>query len=268
MNDKIKNFFWGEKSKSKWGVPNPRESDIYLVSYPKSGNTWMRYLLSYAIWPELSDVDLVEMAAYFPSFNLKHDSQVMLDNTAPCNQLKHRLIKHHSQYNKLAKKHVRKSICLIRDGRDVMVSYWYFCNQRDQTNIPFSEFIEISSKQDHSYGPWRQHVMGWLNARLDSKIIIRYEDLLSDTALCLKKALEFVEVDVSEPDIENAVSRASFEKLKKLEQDKGFKLEQLRTVNFIRQGKRGSWKNVFTPGDIEKFNQHHGGPIPELNYSW
>ena len=110
--------------------------------------------------------------------------------------------------------------------------------------------------------------MGWLNAMLDSKLIIRYEDLLTDTASCLKKALEFAEMDAHPLTVENAVKRASFDALKKIEQTKGFNLDQLRTVDFIRQGRRGSWKDAFGPGDLERFNHYHGGAIDELGYSW
>ncbi len=268
FKSKIKNLVWRGQPTSSWEIPNPRDSDIYLVSYPKSGNTWIRYLMAYAIWPELTNVDLVEMAAYIPSFRLKHDSEMLLDNNAPCNQLKHRLIKEHTQYNTLAKKHVKRAICIVRDGRDVMVSYWHFCNQRDQTAIPLSDFIELSSKPGHSYGPWKSHVMGWLNADLDSKLIIRYEDLISDTASSLKNAMDFSGNSVPDSIIENAVKRASFDSMKKLEQSKGFNLEQLRTVEFIRQGKQGTWQESFGPGDLERFNKHHGGAIHELGYSW
>jgi len=268
FKNKIKNLVLRGQHSASWEVPNPRDSDIYLVSYPKSGNTWVRYLMAYSIWPDLTDLDLVEMAAYIPSFHLKHDSKMLLDSNAPCNQLKHRLIKEHTQYNRLARKHVKRAICIVRDGRDVMVSYWHFCNQRDQTDMPLSEFIEYSSKPGYSYGPWKSHVMGWLNADLESKLIIRYEDLINDTAACLKKALEFTQNKVSDSIIENAVKRASFESMKKLEQTKGFNLDQLRTVEFVRQGKPGSWEDVFGPEDLELFNKYHGGAIHELGYSW
>ena len=268
LKRKMQRFVLGDQATLKWEVPNPRDSDIYLVSYPKSGNTWMRYLMAYAIWPELTDVDLVEMAGYIPSFHLKHDSEMMLDRNAPCNQLKHRLIKEHTPYNKLAQRYVKRAICIVRDGRDVMVSYWQYCNQRDQTSIPLSEFIELSSKPGHSYGPWKKHIMGWLNADLDSKLIIRYEDLMSDTASCLKKALDFSEIDTSDLIIGKAVARASFDSMKKLEKNKGFNLEHLRTVEFIRQGKQGSWREAFGSGDLELFNRYHGGAIHELGYSW
>lgn len=251
-----------------WGVPNPRDSDVYLVSYPKSGNTWMRYLMAYAIWPELAEIDLIEMGAYMPSFGLEHDCKMMRDPNSPCNQLKHRIIKEHKPYNQLASRYIKRAIYIARDGRDAMVSYWHFCNQRDGTAIPFSEFIELSSKPEHSYGEWSVHVTGWMNAPLDGKLVLRYEDLITDTAGSLRQALEFVEVEVSETAVANAVERASFNSMRKLERTKGFNLEMLKKVEFVREGKVGSWQDSFGPGDLERFHRFHGGCVSELGYSW
>ncbi len=267
--DKARKLIMGEAIRQPvWQVPNPRDSDTYLVSYPKSGNTWLRYLMAYAIWPELADIDLFEMAAYVPSFGIEHDSAMMLEPGSPCNQLKHRLIKEHTTYDGAARRRVKRAIYIARDGRDAIVSYWHFCNQRDQTSIPFSDFIEISATPDHSYGPWKSHVMGWFNAPLAAKLVIRYEDMLRDTSSCLRSALEFAGINAPEEVIEKAVRRASFDSMKKLEKTKGFNLDQLRNVQFVRKGKQGSWREGFGPGDLERFSRFHGGCINELDYSW
>ncbi len=266
--NKAKRVLSSGSTTSLWSVPNPKASDIYLVSYPKSGNTWMRYLMAYAIWPEIAEVDLVEMAAYVPSFGLKHDYDIMLDPNSPCNRLKHRIIKEHVPYNQLAGRYIKRAIYIARDGRDAMVSYWHFCNQRDGTAIPFNEFIELSARPEHSYGPWSAHVTGWMNAPLEAKLVLRYEDLLSDTASALKQALKFAEIEATEVAIAHAVERASFSSMRKLEKAKGFNLEMLKTVEFVRKGKSGSWQDTFGPGDLERFGRFHGGSIPELGYSW
>lgn len=267
--NRFKNFLYRKTTKPiSFKVPNPRDSDIYIVSYPKSGNTWMRYLMAYATWPELMEIDLVEMASYVPSYGIKHDCERMLDANAPCNQLKHRLIKEHTAYNAEAKKTIKRAIYVVRDGRDAIVSYWHFCNQRDGTAIPFSEFIEASAGAQHSYGKWSEHVQSWLDAELDAKLVIRYEDLLSDTAFWLKKALAFAEIQASDEVVAQAVQRASFNSMRNLENSKGFNLDQLKNVDFVRKGKAGSWVETFGPEDIEKFVRFHGAAIRELGYEW
>lgn len=249
-------------------IPNPKESDIYLVSFPKSGNTWLRYLLAYSIWPATNELDLRDMAAYIPSFALKHDAEVMLDPNAPCNLIKHRIIKEHFPYNEVARMYVKNAIYLVRDGRDAMVSYWHFCNQRDGTNISFNEFIRQSTATRGHFGPWRDHVTGWLNAPINNKLIVRYEDLKEDTLGSLQRILEFVDADVEETVIRSAIEKASFNAMKKLEQTKGFNLEQLKNVKFVRKGKVGSWKESFEERDIAEFIKCHGHGVKKLGYEW
>jgi hypothetical protein len=117
-----------------------------------------------------------------------------------------------------------------------------------------------------------------LNARIDGRIVIRYEDMLDDTALCPGKALGFTAAPYNERNVLRAVERCSFESMRKIESSgvsdphQGFE----RTLGFysygeplfIRQGVVGSWKYVFGPGDMGRFNRYHGGPIPELGYIW
>ena len=73
---------------------------------------------------------------------------------------------------------------------------------------------------------------------------------------------------MTEAAIANAVKRASFNSMRKLEKTKGFNLEMLKTVEFVRKGKSGSWQDAFGPGDLERFCRFHGGGVSELGYSW
>lgn len=249
-------------------VPNPGNRDIYLLSFPKSGNTWLRYLIAYAVWPHLEEIDLKEMALYLPSVGLKHDFEVMKNPNAPCNTFTKRIIKDHSTYNRHSKKRIKKAIYLVRDGRDVIVSYWFFCNQRDQTNIPLDEFIRLSSLKNHSYGSWRKHVLEWINAPLENKIILRYEDIINDPEKSLLDVLNFCEICIPSKQISDAVNKASFKKMQEMELNKGFNLEQYKNINFVRNGKIGDWKQYFTNKECELFIKYHGDLISSLGYDW
>jgi hypothetical protein len=66
------------KPKPRISVPNPRETDIYLVSYPKSGNTWMRTLLTHMA--DVSEIDLVQRWTSF-QLRIQHDVEKMLDGS-------------------------------------------------------------------------------------------------------------------------------------------------------------------------------------------
>jgi len=246
-------------------IPNPRNSDIYLVSYPKSGNTWLRYLLAYAIWPDITAPDLEEMAGLIPSYGLETDNRLMRDPGSPCNKLKHRIIKEHFPYNKVAKRYVKKAIYLCRDGRDAIVSYWYFINQVRGANIPFNDFIRESAT--HPYGPWHDHVQHWISAPVN-KLVVRYEDMLENPAAILKKVLVFANQERDKSVINQAVERSSFPSLKDIEKNKGFKLGMLKNVDFVRKGKAESWKEIFDAESMRLFKEYHGAGIDSLNYRW
>jgi hypothetical protein len=224
--------------------------------------------MAYAIWPELSKIDLLEMAKYVPSSGLERDFQEMSDGSSPCNQLVHRVIKEHTPFNALAERHVKRAIYIIRDGRDVLVSYWHFCNQRDGTQISFSEFLKKSADTTYFYGPWREHVLGWLDAKLDAKLVIRYEDMICDPVRVLTEALRFVGISRSDKHIQDAVNRASFDELRELEREKGLSLAQLKSVTFFREGRVGSWRDTFTAKDMSVFIRLHGGDGKEVGYDW
>lgn len=253
----LKRYFFTEP----WDVPNPRNSDIYLVSYPKSGNTWFRYLLMFAIWPETikQDLDLEEMAAYIPSFRLAHDKKVMLDVNSPCNKLANRIIKEHTRMDRRANKFIRKAIYIIRDGRDAIISYWHFCNQRDGTNYSLDEFIEKSSNCEHYYGSWSEHVKSWLTADID-KVVIYYENLINNPYEEIRKVSEKFDLCLSDKCIKDAIDAASFENLRAIEKSKGLKLEQLKRVKFFRSGKSGGWSEKFDVSTHALFVKHHGNP--------
>jgi len=246
-------------------IPNPRDSDIYLVSYPKSGNTWMRYLLAYAIWPEINKPDLEEMAGLIPSYGLEYDIKSMLDPATPCNKLEHRIIKEHFPYNNVAKKYVKNVIYLCRDGRDAIISYWHFLNQVRGTSVSLNDFIRDSSS--HPSGPWHDHVQQWLDAPVN-KLVIRYEDMLNNPASSLKMVLDFIKLERDELIINRAVERSSFDSMKAIEKSKGFRLDMLKNVDFIRQGEAGSWKTLFDNKTIQLFREYHGTGINSLDYKW
>lgn len=259
-----------KKTKQRLGfieptIPNPKSTDVYLISYPKSGNTWMRYLLAHAIWPEINRPDLQDMAALIPSFGIDYDKRAMLDPGSPCNRLEHRVIKEHFPYNRVARKYVKNVIYLCRDGRDAVVSYWYFWNQMKGTQLSLQDFIRESAS--HSYGSWQAHVEQWLNAPVN-RLIIRYEDLLRDPGGCLEQALKFIKLKRNETTIDQAVQLSSFQAMKEIENTKGFNLDMIDSVTFVRKGEAGAWKELMDPETFLLFRRYHGSGISKLGYNW
>jgi len=224
--------------------------------------------MAQAVWPELDSPDLRDLAAYIPSYGLLEDIGFMKDPAAPCNSLSHRLIKHHTAYNSSAEKFMKMAIYLLRDGRDALVSYWHFCNQRDNTSVPFEEFLIASATRPGYYGPWQGHVDGWINSSTDSLLVIRYEDMLANPAVTLGNALKFAGLSIDQATIERAVEKSAFDTMRRIEKSKGLGLEGLKRVDFVRSGKSGGWKSVFSDRAVDIFKQYHAHSIEKFGYYW
>ena len=151
--------------------------DAFLVSYPKSGNTWLKFMLAHLLGGREADLD--------------NDSTVIADvgsHRATPRVLPGggRLIKSHEPYSSPQKRFYRKAIYLIRDGRDVAVSYYYTLIRRGLYEGDFGPFLRLFLAGDvDGYGPWHEHVRSWLESPLHedgSLLVLRYEDMLADPA--------------------------------------------------------------------------------------
>ena len=214
--------------------------DIFLVSYPKSGNTWARFMLSYCMFDGLNegDVDFATMEKYVPDIYVKKPAP---DLPRP------RVIKSHETYtNKYP-----KVIYMLRDGRDVAVSYYYHMTQRKQFNGTFSEFI----RTEVPFGTWAGHVKGWTTPHPPQNImLVKYEDMKAAPFEMLKKMIEFIGKPITDEKLRKAIEWSSFQKMKKIEQEKGLPdYFNAKGQEFVRKGVVGGWQDEFSPEDLEFF---------------
>ena len=130
--------------------------DVFLVSYPKSGNTWLRFLIANAIKVHYNveqDVNLFNILDIIPSIigdgNLRPEGPFGRTDIP-------RIIKSHSAYNP----YYYRVILLVRDPRDVMISYYYYLKDRKQIDdkLEISEFIRHTK---YGINRWTEHTKSW-----------------------------------------------------------------------------------------------------------
>lgn len=216
-----------------------RNDDVFLVSYPKSGNTWARFMLSYALFSELKegDVDFRTMEYYVPDL---HVAPPRPDLPTP------RVMKTHSPYSEK----YRRVIYMLRDGRDAILSYYYHSTQRGNFQGTFPEFLMWQTP----FGTWADHVREWLEPHLKQEImVVKYEDLKSSPVKTLKRMTDFIGVNVSPERLKDAVEWSSFSKMKKIEKEKGLPHPGAENQEFVRKGKVGGWIDEFSRADLEFF---------------
>lgn len=236
--------------------------DAFLVSYPKSGNTWLKFMLAHLLGGREADLD--------------NDSTVIADvgsHRATPHVLPEggRLIKSHEPYSSPQKRFYRKAIYLIRDGRDVAVSYYYTLIRRGLYAGDFGPFLRLFLAGDvDGYGPWHEHVRSWLESPLHEDgtlLVLRYEDMLADPADNLCAAMEFLGVPVERERAEQTISEYTAERMRERERRTRFhERKQRQDIMFVRKAKAGDWAETFTPEDEELFLSATGGLLERLGY--
>ncbi len=239
------------------------KDDVLIVSYPKSGSTWLRFLIAnYLTHNKCTFLNHHEL---IPDI---HDSMELVYRAR-----KPRIIKSHLPFTPSYK----KVIYLVRDGRDVAVSYYYHLKKygKLEKTVEFSEYLNLFNLGNcyDEFGSWEAHIHSWLDCGLASSedfLLIRYEDVKHDTVNSFTKVLKFLNLDIDQERVEKAIHASSLENMKELEnqqQDLGKHLKfSDKSIKFVRNGATGDWHNLFSKSDLDIFLAKHGDALKRLDY--
>ena len=178
-------------------------SDTFLVSYPRSGNTWMRFILAALARPG-EQIDLGLVQEIVP--DIYQQSARAIGRTA-----RPRLLKSHEPFDE----RYRRVVYLVRDPREVAVSYFYFQGGPAKSVSLETYAAEFAAGSRGPYGSWREHVEGWRTQRDGSPgfMLIRYEDLKSEPARHTERVARFVGLPSDAGSVERALEAATYERM-------------------------------------------------------
>ena len=238
-----------------------RDSDIFLVSYPKSGNTWMRFLIGNLIIKE--GVDFININNYIPGiYKARERDLEKLEDP--------RILKSHEPFTC----NYKKVIYLYRDPRDVVISYYFWKKKYTPNfNLSMVDYIDLFLDGENSqFGAWDEHVRNWLGSKTfkdGNVLIIKYEGLKKDAFKEMKKVCNFLNLKVSNQDVKKAIENSDFKNMQKLEEIQGAKSRFLKksdpNIKFIRKG-LSQWRNYLTKEQIQRFKNQYGEILIELGY--
>ena len=236
-----------------------RNTDVYIISFPKSGRTWLRVLIGKAL-AELFDLDDRELLDTY---------KITCKLNIPVIQFTHHGtdIQYARAYNDLSKdKNVfmnKKVIFLARDPRDLIVSNYFQAKKRENAfNGDLSEFIKNPQygirKILNFYKIWASG-----NSAPDKFLFIKYEDLHDDPKFWLKMVLDYIGIsDIDPAVLQKAEDFASFDNMKRLEKRGYFFKTSMRPGDKddqrsykVRKGEVGSFKEELSSEDL-RFIQH------------
>jgi len=254
--------------------------DWVLMSWGKSGRTWLRVMLSRA-YQLKGGLDAHEL--------LDFDNLKRLDPRLPAVFFTHNNYLRDYTGNQESKVHFlgKRIVLLVRDPRDVAVSQFFQWQFRMRPN---KKFINDYPPHGADIGVWEfvqdrdagvprivDYFNGWARAipELKDVLIVRYEDMRADPAAVLASILEFTGTEVSAGQVQEAVDFAAYDNMKKMEQEKFFKGSGARVKpgdkdnpqSFkVRKAKVGGYRDYFTDEQCAQLDAMVAGLDPIFGY--
>jgi hypothetical protein len=237
--------------------------DIFLVSFPKSGNTWTRFLLANLRYPdEPATFANIDRLIPDPTGTNKKDF-----DRIP----RPRIIKSHECFDP----RYPRVINIVRDPRDVVVSQYHYHRKirKIEDDSPIERFVErFLAGETCPHGSWGQNIGTWLyTSEGDPRyLLLRYEDMVADAARELEKVVAFLKMSVKPGQIAQAVERSSADKMRKLEKAQtdlhGLTRGSRKELSFVRAAGSGGWRADLPAPMVAKIERAWGPIMRHLGY--
>lgn len=246
--------------------------DVFITSFPRSGNTWTRFLVGNLIFQE----DLLT----FNNIESRIPDIYVNPDQAMRHLPRHRVLKSHEAFEPRYP-HV---IYIIRDPRDVAVSKYHYnvATGRHPRGYPVEDFIPrfIAGEFENQWGTWADHVTSWLSTRQDHPgfLLVRYEDMkrepmaeLGRIAAFLKRC-SFRQIDSSPRQLERAIQLSTPERMSSLERQQGHrwlrfrKEREIKGYVAVRAAVSGGWKSVLSQDAVAQIESAWGHIMTQLSY--
>jgi len=235
--------------------------DVFLVSFPKSGNTWTRFLLANLRFPDQPATWAnIDRLIPDPTGTTKRDFDKM---SRP------RIIKSHDPYDP----RYPRVIYIVRDPRDVVVSQYHYHRKLKKIadDSPIETFVRrFLAGETCPHGSWGQNVVTWVATSEGSPrfLMLRYEDMVADTPRELRKIVAFLNLSTTPEQIAQAVERSSADQMRKLEKEQphGLYKGSRNDMSFVRAAGSGGWRKDLPIPMVEKIEATWGPLMRHLGY--
>jgi hypothetical protein len=237
--------------------------DVFIVSYPKSGNTWTRFLIANLLNPQ--------EPATFANINRLIPDPEALSKRVLSRLPRPRHIKSHQYFDP----RYQKVIYVVRDPRDVAVSQYHFHRKRKllADADPVENFVtRFVQGKTSVYGSWGENVASWVATRSGdpSFLLLRYEDMLLHPARELAKVALLLGMSTDQQRLEQAVARSSASEMRKLERSQAqlwsSTKDTRQDVPFVREAKAGGWRSQLPEASVSEIEAAWGKLMRFLGY--
>ena len=254
---------------------------VWLASYHKSGNTWLRAFLANFFAPKGTKKTINELAedtttdvrqewydkvagrpfhgaSFDDSIAMRPAVQRMIAASRPGSQF----VKTHSKIARVGTVDLIQAqvtaaaIYVMRNPFDIAPSYArHAVLPMDRTIDNMCDPKALTASATNIFeilGRWDDHVNSWLNAPGLPRHVMRYEDMLADPERAFRALLGFLQVPVNDGQLRRAIRASSFKELKKQEQAAGFVERPTQMKQFFASGRSGAWREELTPAQVAR----------------
>tara|TARA_B100000029_G_scaffold482704_1_gene533206 strand:- start:403 stop:1239 length:837 start_codon:yes stop_codon:yes gene_type:complete len=274
---------------------------IWLSSYPKSGNTYIRSFLSAYFFTNNGQFDfkLLKFIEQFPDkqffngfINTKEEASKkwLPIQKEIIKSKKVRFLKTHSAYGSLDNNPFTSSevtigsIYIVRDPRNVLLSLMNHFSLDEYSALEMlcdrNRGIKSEDNNYASYSflsTWSNHLKSWLNIKSFKTILIKYEDLENNSEKNLSNLVKFINdllknnQGIDHQKFNKALETTSFVKLKKKEDKEGFSeaifsKKEGEKIPFFNMGFKSDWKKILKKSTVRKVEEKFGKEMTDLGY--
>jgi aryl sulfotransferase len=275
---------------------------VWIASYPKSGNTWMRLALTSL----LNGGGAVDINTFKRSGDASSFSRMIFDDLlgVESSELTEEeilaarpaafrlwaaegggpyLLKVHEAYVDTPKGEPlfpadvsRAAVHIVRDPRDVAVSAVrlygkdidaVITRMAKPDHVQAANSYQLNMTLPQPLSSWSGHAESWMDRPDFPVLTLRYEDMLTDMAAALRRAAEVIDIAVDDTAIAGAVAATRFDALRRQEAEKGFRENSSPSAApFFRRGVAGGWRDDLTPDQADRIVADHGPMMERLGY--
>jgi hypothetical protein len=238
--------------------------DTFIVSYPKSGNTWTRFLIANLVYPDqrpdFSNInDLIPDPEALPKRRLDRLPRP-------------RIIKSHQYFDP----RYPKVIYIARDPRDVVLSEYHFDIKRRaiSEDFPVQQFVSrfVRGELNHPYGTWGENTATWFYTRRNSPrfLLVTYEALQAQSMQEMRRIAEFLGIVADRDRLAFAIEQSSADRMRELEKKQSHLWSSTRETRsdkpFVRKAKAGGWRAELPEACVAEIESAWGGMMRNLGY--
>ena len=273
-----------------------KRSIVWLASYPKSGNTWMRFFLANYLTNSDRSVSINELhrfgtgdavaqhyaavsggfvgtTAIEPTLRLRPKVlQGIVSNNADVN-----LVKTHNRRDVawgvelIPDQYTRSAVYVIRNPLDMVLSY---ARHYDMTHKQATDAVchtdnalaPDSNNVVQFLGSWSDHVASWTGKSSYPVLVLRYEDMLQQPETEFAKLIEHVGATMSAERLQTSIQHSSFDQLKQQERQQGFIERAPKDKSFFTKGQAGVWRDELDPVLVKRIKQANKRLMKQYGY--